>query len=299
MSVCALVSFDSLPKDGDVMQGSLKKYFPIFVLPTLIAFAIAFLVPFVMGFFLSFTDFTTITDATWVGLDNYQKAFSQREGFLNSFVFTGLVVVASIITVNIFAFSIAWILTRKLRGTNFFRTIFFMPNLIGGIVLGYTWQSMINAVLSHYGTTIVADWKYGYLGLVVLINWQLIGYMMIIYIAGLQNVPPELIEAAQLDGAGKWEILRNVTIPMVMPSITICLFLTLSNTFKLFDQNLALTNGAPAAKTEMVALNIVNTMFTRIGVEGVGQAKAVIFVVVVVVFALFQLQTTRSREVEA
>ncbi|WP_047240218.1 carbohydrate ABC transporter permease [Corynebacterium epidermidicanis] len=281
------------------MQGSLKKYFPIFVLPTLIAFAIAFLVPFVMGFFLSFTDFTTITDATWVGLDNYQKAFSQREGFLNSFVFTGLVVVASIITVNIFAFSIAWILTRKLRGTNFFRTIFFMPNLIGGIVLGYTWQSMINAVLSHYGTTIVADWKYGYLGLVVLINWQLIGYMMIIYIAGLQNVPPELIEAAQLDGAGKWEILRNVTIPMVMPSITICLFLTLSNTFKLFDQNLALTNGAPAAKTEMVALNIVNTMFTRIGVEGVGQAKAVIFVVVVVVFALFQLQTTRSREVEA
>jgi len=177
--------------------------------------------------------------------------------------------------------------------------VFFMPNLIGGIVLGYTWQSMINAVLAKYGTTIVADWKYGYLGLIVLINWQLVGYMMIIYIAGLQNVPPELIEAAEIDGAGRGEILRHVTIPMVMPSITICLFLTLSNTFKLFDQNLALTNGAPRSQTEMVALNIVNTMFNRVGVEGVGQAKAVIFVVVVVVIAMFQLRATRSREVEA
>ena len=205
----------------------------------------------------------------------------------------------SIITVNVFAFAIAWVLTRKLKGTNFFRTIFFMPNLIGGIVLGYTWQSMINAVLAKYGTTIVSDWKFGFAGLVILLNWQLVGYMMIIYIAGLQNVPPELIEAAELDGVSKWEMLRHVTIPMIMPSITICLFLTLSNTFKLFDQNLALTNGAPGGQTEMVALNIVNTMFNRVGVEGVGQAKAVIFVVVVVVIAMFQLSTTRRREVEA
>lgn len=281
------------------MQSSLKKYFPIFVLPTLLAFLIAFLVPFVIGFVLSFADFTTITDASFVGLDNYKQAFTQREGFIDSFVFTTLVVIVSIVTVNLFAFAIAWTLTRKLKGTNFFRTVFFMPNLIGGIVLGYTWQSMINAVLAKYGTTIVADWKYGYLGLIVLINWQLVGYMMIIYIAGLQNVPPELIEAAEIDGAGRWEILRHVTIPMVMPSITICLFLTLSNTFKLFDQNLALTNGAPRSQTEMVALNIVNTMFNRVGVEGVGQAKAVIFVVVVVVIAMFQLRATRSREVEA
>ncbi|EEI25929.1 MULTISPECIES: carbohydrate ABC transporter permease [Corynebacterium] len=281
------------------MQTSLKKYFPIFVLPTLLAFLIAFLVPFVIGFFLSFADFTTITDATFVGIDNYKQAFTAREGFIDSFVFTVLVVIVSIITVNIAAFAIAWTLTRKLKGTNFFRTVFFMPNLIGGIVLGYTWQSMINAVLAKYGTTIVADWKYGYLGLIMLINWQLVGYMMIIYIAGLQNVPPELIEAAEIDGAGRGEILRHVTIPMVMPSITICLFLTLSNTFKLFDQNLALTNGAPRSQTEMVALNIVNTMFNRVGSEGVGQAKAVIFVVVVVVIAMFQLRATRSREVEA
>ena len=280
------------------MQASLKKYFPIFVLPTLIAFSIAFVVPFIIGFLLSFTEFTTVTDAEFNGVQNYVDAFSKREGFVSSFGFTALVVVVSVITVNVFAFSIAWILTRKLRGTNFFRTVFFMPNLIGGIV-GYTWQSMINAVLAKYSTTIIADWKFGYVGLIVLINWQLVGYMMIIYIAGLQNVPPELIEAAELDGATKWGVLRHVTIPMVMPSITICLFLTFANTFKMFDQNLALTNGSPRHRTEMVALNIVDTMFNRTGVEGVGQAKAVIFVVVVIVFALFQLRATRSREVEA
>ena len=281
------------------MQASLKKYFPIFVLPTLIAFSIAFVVPFIIGFLLSFTEFTTVTDAEFNGVQNYVDAFSKREGFVSSFGFTALVVVVSVITVNVFAFSIAWILTRKLRGTNFFRTVFFMPNLIGGIVLGYTWQSMINAVLAKYSTTIIADWKFGYVGLIVLINWQLVGYMMIIYIAGLQNVPPELIEAAELDGATKWGVLRHVTIPMVMPSIPICLFLTFANTFKMFDQNLALTNGSPRHRTEMVALNIVDTMFNRTGVEGVGQAKAVIFVVVVIVFALFQLRATRSREVEA
>lgn len=281
------------------MEQALKKYFPIFVLPTLLAFLIAFFVPFIVGFLLSFTEFTTITDATWVGLNNYQRVFTEREGFVSAGLFTIAVSIVSIITVNLIAFALAWTLTRKLKGTNFFRTVFFMPNLIGGIVLGYTWQSMINAGLANYETTIAADWKYGYLGLIMLVNWQLIGYMMIIYIAGLQNVPPELIEAAELDGVSRWEMLRHVTIPMVMPSITICLFLTLSNTFKIYDQNLALTDGAPGGQTEMVALNIVKTMFNRVGAEGVGQAKAVIFVVVVVVIAMFQLRATRSREVEA
>lgn len=281
------------------MQQTLKKYFPIFVLPTLLAFGIAFFVPFIVGTALSFTKFTTITDATWVGLDNYARVFSEREGFVSALLFTILVAVVSIITVNVIAFGIAWILTRKLRGTNFFRTVFFMPNLIGGIVLGYTWQSMINAVLANYETTISADWRFGYAGLIMLMNWQLIGYMMIIYIAGLQNVPPELIEAAEIDGVSKWQQLRHVTIPLMMPSITICLFLTLSNTFKVYDQNLALTDGAPGGETEMVALNIVKTMFNRVGAEGVGQAKAVIFVVVVVAIAMFQLRATRSREVEA
>ena len=281
------------------MQDTLKKFFPIFVLPTLIAFAIAFFVPFLVGTALSFTSFTTITDATWVGLDNYAQVFSEREGFGSALLFTFAVAVVSIISVNVIAFAVAWTLTRKLRGTNFFRTVFFMPNLIGGIVLGYAWQSMINAVLANYETTISADWRFGYAGLIILMNWQLIGYMMIIYIAGLQNVPPELIEAAEIDGVSKWQQLWHVTIPLMMPSITICLFLTLSNTFKVYDQNLALTDGAPGGSTEMVALNIVKTMFNRVGAEGVGQAKAVIFVVVVVAIAMFQLRATRSREVEA
>lgn len=281
------------------MRAALKKYGPIFLLPTLIAFAIAFFVPFIVGFGLSFTNFTTITNAQFVGLQNYFDAFSERSGFTSAFIFTVLVAAVSIVTVNIAAFAIAWLLTRKLRGTNFFRTVYFMPNLIGGIVLGYTFQVLFNMILREFQTTIVSDWKYGYLGLVFLINWQQIGYMMIIFIAALQNVPQELIESAQLDGAGRWQTLRHVTIPMVMPAITITLFLTLSSTFKMYDQNLALTAGAPLDQTEMVALNIVNSMFYEIGQEGVAQAKAVIFVVVVVAIAMFQLKATRSREVEA
>lgn len=281
------------------MNVALKKYFPIFVLPTLIAFAIAFAVPFLIGLWLSFTDFTTIQNAEFVGVQNYIDAFDERSGFAQSFIFTILVAAVSIVTVNIFAFAIAFMLTQKLRGTNFFRTVFFMPNLIGGIVLGYTWQILLNSVLAKYGATIISDWKYGYIGLIILVNWQLIGYMMIIYIAGLQNVPPELLESASIDGASKWQQLRHVIVPMVMPAITICLFLTLANSFKMYDQNLALTAGAPLGQTEMVALNIVQSMFFELGQEGVAQAKAVMFVVVVVTISMFQLRATRKKEVEA
>ena len=280
------------------MLKSLRKLGLIFAGPTLIAFAIAFAVPFLVGLYLSFCQFTTVTDATWVGLDNYIRAFAPRERFWSALGFTSLVTAVSVVTVNLFAFAIAYLLTRKLRGTNFFRTIFFMPNLIGGIVLGYTWQTIINAFLVQYQTTLASNAKYGFIGLILLLNWQMIGYMMIIYIAGLQNVPGELIEAASIDGASKWQTLRNVTIPMIMPSITICLFLTLSSSFKLYDANLALTNGAPMRKTEMVALNIVDTFVLRVGVEGVGQAKAMIFFLLVSVVAFFQLRVTRRQEVE-
>lgn len=280
------------------MQKTLKRYGAIFTGPTLIAFFIAFLIPFVMGIYLSFCNFTTVTNAKWVGISNYLKAFSDKQGFMDAFVFTTAFTVVSIVTINVFAFTIALLLTRKLKGTNLFRTVFFMPNLIGGIVLGYTWQSMINAILTKYGTTIVSNAKFGFFGLVILMNWQMIGYMMIIYIAGLQNVPPELIEAAKIDGATSWQILTKVKIPMVMPSITICMFLTLSNCFKLFDQNLALTNGAPMHKTEMLALNIFNTFYGKNSYEGVGQAKAVVFFIIVAVIALAQLKATRSKEVE-
>lgn len=280
------------------MQKTLKKYFPIFVLPTLVAFAFAFIIPFVQGIYLSFCEFTTVDNATFIGFKNYIKAFESKQGFLSAFGFTAAFTVISVITVNLIAFSLALLLTRKIKGTNIFRTIFFMPNLIGGIVLGYTWQQMINAVLYQYGTTIVSNAKYGFIGLVLLMNWQMVGYMMIIYIAGLQNVPTDLIEAARIDGATGWQTLIKVKLPMVMSSITICMFLTLSNSFKLFDQNKALTNGAPMNKTQMLALNIYETFYGKTGYEGVGQAKAVMFFIIVALIALLQLSLTRSKEVE-
>ena len=276
------------------MQKTLKRYFPIFVLPTLIAFSFAFIIPFVMGVYLSFCKFKTITNAQFVGLENYIKIFADKD-FVNAFGFTLKFSVVSIITINVFAFILALALTRKIKGTNLFRTVFFMPNLIGGIILGYIWQQMINAVLLKYETTLVANPTYGFWGLVILMNWQMIGYMMIIYVAGLQNVPTDLIEAAQIDGATSLQTLFKVKIPMV---ITICLFLTVSNSFKLFDQNLALTAGAPSKKTAMLALDIYNTFYGRNGYEGVGQAKAVLFFIVVAVIALGQLVLTRRKEVE-
>ena len=279
------------------MQKTLKRYFPIFVLPTLIAFSFAFIIPFVMGVYLSFCKFKTITNAQFVGLGNYIKIFADKD-FVNAFGFTLKFSVVSIVTINVFAFILALALTRKIKGTNLFRTVFFMPNLIGGIILGYIWQQMINAVLLKYETTLVANPTYGFWGLVILMNWQMIGYMMIIYVAGLQNVPTDLIEAAQIDGATSLQTIFKVKIPMVMPSITICLFLTVSNSFKLFDQNLALTAGAPSKKTAMLALDIYNTFYGRNGYEGVGQAKAVLFFIVVAVIALGQLVLTRRKEVE-
>lgn len=280
------------------MDKSLKKYFPLFVLPTLAAFLIAFFIPFLMGLYLSFTEFTTVSNAKWVGLSNYYKAFSSNRDFLNALWFTVRFTIVSVITINVLAFALAMLLTRDIRGTNLFRTIFFMPNLIGGIVLGYIWQLIINGVLMNFGVDITFSAKYGFWGLVILMNWQMIGYMMIIYIAGIQNIPGELTEAAAIDGASPFQTLCNVTIPMVAPSTTICTFLTLTNSFKLFDQNLALTAGAPGRESAMLALDIYNTFYGRIGYEGVGQAKAVIFFLMVAVIAFTQLYLTRSKEVE-
>ena len=276
---------------------ALKKYFPIFVLPTLIAFLIAFGVPFILGIFLSFTEFTTVVDAKWVAFSNYIRAFSNTD-FLNALWFTVKFTVVSVITINVIAFVLASILTKGLKATNLFRTVFFMPNLIGGIVLGYIWQLIINGVLQTMGVTITYDAKYGFWGLVILMNWQLIGYMMIIYVAGIQNIPTDLQDASKVDGANRWQTLKNVTIPLVMPSITICLFLTITNSFKLFDQNLALTAGAPSKQTAMLALDIYNTFYGRVGWEGVGQAKAVIFFIIVALISFIQLGITRKREVE-
>jgi raffinose/stachyose/melibiose transport system permease protein len=279
-------------------KNPLKKYFPIFVLPTLIAFVLFFLVPFVMGLYLSFTNFTTISNAKWVGLENYIKAFTFDSEFVHALKFTTLFSIVSIITVNVFAFLLALMLTKGLKGTKFFRSVFFMPNLIGGIVLGYIWNLLINGVLSLWGVDITFKTEYGFWGLVVLTNWQLIGYMMVIYIAGLQNIPTDLLEAASIDGASATRTLFSIKIPMMMPSITICTFLTLTNTFKMFDQNLALTAGAPNRTTEMLALNIYNTFYGRVGWQGVGQAKAVIFFVIVAIVAFIQIRAGNKKQIE-
>ena len=279
------------------MEKAIKRYMPIFVLPTFCAFIIGFIVPFIMGIWLSFCKFTTVTDAKFVGFSNYIEALKDTM-FRHSFWMTVLVAVVSLIVINVIAFLLAMALTQKMRGTNIFRTIFFMPNLIGGIVLGYIWQLIFNGFLARYNTAISLNQWYGFWGLIILVSWQQIGYMMIIYIAGLQAIPGDVMEAAQIDGASPIQRLFKVTIPMMMPSITICMFLSITNGFKLFDQNLSLTAGEPAKLSELMALNIFNTFYGRTGWEGVGQAKAVIFFLIVVAIGMIQLRATRSKEVQ-
>lgn len=286
-------------KGRENMQNKMmKKYFPVFVLPTLLAFTIGFIVPFIMGVYLSFCKFTTVTDAKFVGLQNYVKIFTEDGTFGHALWYTTAFTVVSVVLINVIGFAVALLLTKKIKGTNIFRTVFFMPNLIGGIILGYVWQLLLNGLLLQINKTLTYSSVYGFWGLVILMCWQQIGYMMIIYIAGIQNIPGELIEAAQIDGANKGQLLKHMIIPMVMPSITICTFLTLTNSFKLFDQNLALTNGEPSNMSEMLALNIYNTFYGRTGWEGVGQAKAVIFFILVGAIAMIQNRLTRSKEVQ-
>lgn len=279
------------------MEKAIRRYWPIFVLPTFLAFILGFIAPFAMGVYLSFCKFTTVTDAKFIGFSNYLKIFTDAS-FVHALWYTALFTVVTVVLINVLAFAVALLLTKGFRGTNIFRTVFFMPNLIGGIVLGYVWQLLLNGILAHFQKTLTYSSKYGFWGLVILMLWQQVGYMMIIYISGIQNIPGELIEAAQIDGANKVQLLRYVTIPMVMPSITICTFLTLTNGFKLFDQNLALTNGGPDKMSEMLALNIYYTFYGRTGWEGVGQAKAVIFFIIVGVIALIQNKLTTSKEVQ-
>ena len=280
------------------MEKAIKRYFPIFALPTFAAFVIGFIIPFIMGVYLSFCEFTTVTDSKFVGLKNYIRIWGD-ETFIHSLWYTALFTIVSVLFINILAFAVAMLLTKGIKGTNIFRTVFFMPNLIGGIILGYIWQLILNGVLANFDRTLTFSSSYGFWGLIILMCWQQVGYMMIIYIAGIQNIPGELIEAAKIDGANNIQLLKNVTLPMVMPSITICSFLTLTNGFKLFDQNLVLTAGEPSNKSEMLALNIYNTFYTRQGWEGVGQAKAVIFFILVAVIAIVQLKATTSKEVQA
>ena len=290
-----------------LIRRSTRKWAPLFLWPMFAAFCIGFVWPFLQGLFLSFTKFKTTSKWEWAGISNYIKAFSD-ESFRYSFGYTAIYAAVSLVLINLLAFLIAYALTQKIKGTNLFRTVFFMPNLIGGIVLGYIWSMIFDGILSHYGKSILTDSTWGFWGLIILMCWQQIGYMMIIYIAGLQAVPEDMLEAARIDGANSWQTLIRVTIPNVMPSITICMFLSLTNGFKLFDQNLALTGGLPylintdgssVHTTEMLALNIYNTFYGQnSNSRGTAQAKAVLFFILVAAIGLFQLTSTRKKEVQ-
>ena len=296
---------DSTVVNSRLLRRPIQRWFPLFVLPTFICFLIGFVWPFIQGIYLSFCTFNVPKDATWVGVENYVKAFNDAS-FGHAFWNTAAFAIVSILVINIFAFAIAYALTQKMAGANLFRTVFFMPNLIGGVVLGYIWSMIFDAILKKYNTYLTANATYGFWGLVILVAWQQIGYMMIIYIAGLQAVPGDMLEAAKIDGASNWKTLTRIIIPNVMSSVTICTFLTLTNSFKMFDQNLALTGGAPSVimngakvnMTELLALNIYSTYNINKNWHGVAQAKAVVFFLLVAVLAIAQLSATRSKEVQ-
>ena len=281
-----------------LIRRPIQRCFAIFLLPTFVAFCIGFLYPFIHGIYLSFCKFTTTSNAKWVGLDNYARALKDA-GFMHAFGYTALVAVTSLIIINILAFAVAYALTRGIRGSNLFRGVFFLPNLIGGIVLGYIWSMIFDGFLARYNTSIVLNATYGYWGLIIMLCWQQIGYMMIIYIAGMQSLPTDVLEAASVDGANGTQTMFKIIIPLMMPSITVCSFLCVTNGFKLYDQNLALTNGAPSNMSEGLAMNITRTFYGRMGWEGVGQAKAVLFFILVAIVALIQNKLTTSKEVEA
>ena len=298
---------DAQAVNSRLIRRPIRRCFPLFLLPTVAAFVIGFVYPFLKGAYLSFCKFTTTSDASFIGFDNYVRAFKDPS-FLHAFWYTAVFALVSLVCINVLAFAVAYALTRGIRGSNLFRTVFFMPNLIGGIVLGYIWSMIFNGILTRYGTSILLNSKFGFWGLIILMCWQQVGYMMIIYIAGLQSIPEDMLEAARIDGANSWQTLWKITIPNVMPSITICMFLTLTNSFKLFDQNLALTGGQPftfnadgttVKTTEMLALNIYTTFYGQnANSRGMAQAKAVIFFILVAAIALIQLRATRKKEVQ-
>ena len=288
------------------MQKAIKRYFPVFVLPTLIAFTIGFLAPFVLGVYLSFCKFTTVTDARFIGLGNYAKILGDGD-FLHSLWFTALFTIVTVLLINIFAFAVAMLLTKKIKGTNIFRTVFFMPNLIGGIVLGYIWQFVFSRVFVSIGET--TGWSLfeiswlstpnkAFAALVLVSVWQLAGYMILIYVAGFMGLSEDVLEAASIDGASGWVKMKNIILPLMMSSVTICLFLTLSRAFMVYDVNLSLTGGAPYGTTEMAAMHVYEKAFTS-RQFGVGQAEAFILFIIVACISGIQVYTTKKREVEA
>lgn len=283
-----------------------KVRFWLFLTPALISFTIICVIPMFVGFYYAFTNWDGVDmNPTVVGFDNFTRMFSTDSDFLRALLFTSLVAVVTIILVNAVGLLLAIFVTQKFKGANLLRSVLFMPNLIGGLLLGFTWNFIFTSVFSSIGTALNLDFlkgwlsntETGFMGLIILNVWQMSGYMMIIYIAQLQHIPASVKEAAKIDGANWWQTFRSVTFPLVMPAFTIGLFLTIANSFKMFDQNLALTKGGPYRSTEMLALNIYNSAFAA-NQYGYAQAKAIIFLIVVAGIGLIQLVVTKKKEVE-
>ena len=261
------------------MEKSIKKYWPIFVLPTFAAFIIGFIVPFIEGIYLSFCKFTTIRDASFVGLSNYVEAFKDNT-FTHAFGFTAVFAVVTLVLINVLAFAIALALTQKIKGTNIFRTIFFMPNLIGGIVLGYIWQLIFDGIFEKFDLALKLSAKLGFWGLVILICWQQIGYMMIVYIAGLQAIPGSLNEAAMIDGANKWQRFLRITLPCLSPIILYNLVMQTITAFMAFTQAFVITQGGPNDATNFYALYVYNHAFKW---SNMGYASAMSWLMLVLI----------------
>lgn len=276
----------------------------LFLFPCLLALSIVLIIPFFQGVYYSFTEYNGFQVKQFVGLDNYINLFKEDQ-FIYSLLFTGGFSVVSVIGINVIGLLLALLVTQKMGKLNtVFRTIFFMPNLIGGIILGFIWQFIylkaFESIAELTGFEFLKGWlsntETGFWGLVILFVWQMSGYIMIIYISFLNNIPDELIEAATIDGAKDWQIFWRIKFPLLAPAFTVSLFLTLSNAFKVYDQNMALTAGGPFNSTQMVTMNIYDTAF-KVQEMGYAQAKAVIFLVIITIISIIQLYFTRKREV--
>lgn len=276
----------------------------LFLAPTLIALALVVILPLIFGVYYSFTNWNGIDNLKFIGLENYMNLFKDKE-FLDSLWFTIKFTVVSVFLINFFGLSLALIVTQKMKTSNLLRTIFFMPNLIGGLILGFIWQFIFIKVFSGVGDLLGIDalkgWlstpETGFWALAILMSWQMSGYIMVIYISYLESVPKELLEAAEIDGANSFQRFIHVTFPLVAPAFTVSLFLTLSNSFKLYDQNLSLTGGGPFHSTQMVAMEIYKTAFTE-NAMAYAQSKAVIFFIIVAAISLTQVYINKRREVE-
>lgn len=279
-------------------------FFWLFLAPVLIALIMVVVIPLLYGVYYSFTNWDGINTPVFAGITNYIQLLGD-EGFRNALWFTTKFAVVSIVLINAIGLGLALLVTQKLKGSNLMRTVFFMPNLIGGLILGFIWQFVFiqgfDAIGQAVGTQALQGWlsttRTGFWGLVILTAWQMSGYIMIIYIAYLEGIPEDLVEAAQIDGANVFQRFRHVIFPLVAPAFTVSMFLTLSNSFKLYDQNLSLTGGAPYNSTQMVAMNIYNTAFLE-NKMAYAQSKALIFFIIIAVISLTQVYYNKKREVE-